>query len=95
MKCSTIGAQGNMADWWWIPTGQTELIPIFQSSTLVYIYEGHMEVQSGPSGQHNLVIHDVRFSDAGSYTCFDYGRLQSAVNKGHFFTAELVIIGTV
>jgi len=93
IECSTIGAQNNIADWWWIPTGQTELIPIYQSNTLVDLYKVHIEVQSRPNGQHNLVIRDVTFSDAGKYTCFDDMRLQTAVDNGYFASAELVVIG--
>ena len=94
MKCSTISSNLNFADWWWVPSGGAELIPIFQSNTLVYLYENHMEVIHGPNGEHDLVIRNVKFSDAGRYTCFDDGRLQSAIDNGYFSSAELVVIGS-
>ena len=93
MHCSTNGLN-SIADWWWVPSGGTELIPIFQSNTLVYLYDNHMEVSHGSNGQHDLVIHNVKFSDAGNYTCYDDGRLQSAVENGYFASAELVAIGS-
>jgi len=92
-KCTISNYLDEAADWWWVPAGGTELLPIFQSKTLVYIYENHMEVVKGPQGQYSLVIHNVTFSDAGNYTCYDDARLQTAVDKGYFASAELVVIG--
>jgi len=94
MMCSCSDLN-DKADWWWIPTGHTELIPIYQSGVIVYLYDDHIEVVNGPDGQHNLVIHNVKFSDAGNYTCFDDARLQTAVDKGYFSSAEIVVIGSV
>ena len=94
MYCSTVNSAHNFIDWWWVPSEHTQLIPIFQSNTLVYLYENHIEVFHGPNGQHDLVIYNVTFSDAGNYTCFDDGKLQSAVDNGYFYSAELVVIGS-
>jgi len=92
MNCSS--SLSDAVDWWWTPTGTTELIPIVQSNTLVYLYDYHIEIRWGDLGQQNLVIFDVTFKDAGRYTCFDEGRLQTPVDKGYFASAELVVIGT-
>jgi len=91
-SCSEIDEK---ADWWWIATGHTEEKPIYQAGTIVNLYENHIDVVNGPDGQHNLVIYNVTYSDAGIYTCFDDARLQPAVDKGLFASAELVVIGSV
>jgi len=91
LHCST--SLPDPVDWWWIPTGSTKLIPIYQSATLVYLYDHHIEVKREPGGQENLIIYNITFNDAGHYTCFEEGRLQTAVDRGDFASAELIVIG--
>jgi len=84
-------------DWWWIPAGSTQLKPdpIYQSATLVYLYDHHIEVKRGPDGQENLIIYNITYSDAGNYTCYEEGRLQTAIDRGDFASAEVVVIGSL
>ena len=89
-------------DWWWVRAGETRFEPIYQASILVdiydkhrkvYIYNKHMKVIRGEKGEQNLFIFNVTFKHAGNYTCFDEGRLPTAVDKGYYASAELVVIG--
>jgi len=91
MKCST--SLSDPVDWWWVPSGGTDLIPIVQSDTMVYLYDDYMKVLRGPDGQQDLVIHGIQLDNAGTYTCFDEGRLQTAIDRGYYASAELVVIG--
>jgi len=93
ISCSTSLIPDDFVDWWWFPSGTTQLIPIYQSATLVYLYDYHIDVKKGPDGQENLVIYNITYLDAGTYTCFDEGRLQTAIDRGDFASAELVVIG--
>jgi len=93
INCSTSLIPDDFVDWWWIPSRTTQLIPIYQSATLVYLYDYHIEVKKGPDGQENLVIYNITVNDAGRYTCFDEGRLQTAVDRGDYASAEVVVVG--
>ena len=77
--------------WLHLPIGKTVRVPVYYGSNRGfpngYGLEGRHSIDSTTAGHYDLVISNLKLSDAGSYTCID------KAGQGKSSSAQLSVIG--